>query len=48
MNLPSTPTSAAGEAGGDGSLAVAAAVAAAHEIAFASIPAETRNHRQDQ
>ena len=33
-----------GVAGGDGSLAVVAAVAAAHGIAFACIPAGTRNH----
>jgi Diacylglycerol kinase catalytic domain len=33
-----------GAAGGDGSLAVVAAVAAAHGIAFACIPAGTRNH----
>jgi diacylglycerol kinase family enzyme len=31
-------------AGGDGSLAVVAAVAAAHGIAFACVPAGTRNH----
>jgi len=35
---------ALGVAGGDGSLAVVAAVAAAHGIAFACIPAGTRNH----
>ena len=35
---------ALGAAGGDGSLAVVAAVAAAHGIAFACIPAGTRNH----
>ena len=35
---------ALGMAGGDGSLAVVAAVAAAHGIAFACIPAGTRNH----
>jgi diacylglycerol kinase family enzyme len=33
-----------GVAGGDGSLAVVAAVAAAHGIAFACVPAGTRNH----
>jgi diacylglycerol kinase family enzyme len=33
-----------GMAGGDGSLAVVAAVAAAHEISFACVPAGTRNH----
>ena len=33
-----------GVAGSDGSLAVAAAVAAAHGIAFACVPAGTRNH----
>jgi hypothetical protein len=33
-----------GVAGGDGSLAVVAAVAAVHGIAFACIPAGTRNH----
>ena len=35
---------ALGMAGGDGSLAVVAAVAAAHGIAFACVPAGTRNH----
>jgi diacylglycerol kinase family enzyme len=35
---------ALGAAGGDGSLAVVAAVAAEHGIAFACIPAGTRNH----
>ncbi len=35
---------ALGVAGGDGSLAVVAAVAAEHGIAFACIPAGTRNH----
>ena len=35
---------ALGAAGGDGSLAVVAAVAAAHGIPFACIPAGTRNH----
>ena len=35
---------ALGVAGGDGSLAVVAAVAAAHGIPFACIPAGTRNH----
>ena len=35
---------ALGVAGGDGSLAVVAAVAAAHGIAFACVPAGTRNH----
>lgn len=35
---------ALGMAGGDGSLAVVAAVAAAHEIPFVCIPAGTRNH----
>ena len=33
-----------GMAGGDGSLAVVAAVAAAHEIPFVCVPAGTRNH----
>ena len=31
-------------AGGDGSLAVVAAVAAAHQIPFVCVPAGTRNH----
>ena len=35
---------ALGAAGGDGSLAVVAAVAAAHEIPFVCVPAGTRNH----
>ena len=35
---------ALGMAGGDGSLAVVAAVAAAHELPFVCIPAGTRNH----
>ena len=35
---------ALGVAGGDGSLAVVAAVAAAHGIAFACVPAGTRNY----
>ena len=35
---------ALGMAGGDGSLAVVAAVAAAHQIPFVCIPAGTRNH----
>ena len=35
---------ALGVSGGDGSLAVVAAVAAAHGIAFACVPAGTRNH----
>ena len=35
---------ALGMAGGDGSLAVVAAVAAAHRIPFACVPAGTRNH----
>jgi diacylglycerol kinase family enzyme len=35
---------ALGMAGGDGSLAVVAAVAAAHEIPFVCVPAGTRNH----
>ena len=33
-----------GMAGGDGSLAVVAAVAAAHQIPFVCVPAGTRNH----
>ena len=35
---------ALGMAGGDGSLAVVAAAAAAHEVSFVCIPAGTRNH----
>jgi diacylglycerol kinase family enzyme len=35
---------ALGMAGGDGSLAVVAAAAAAHEIPFVCVPAGTRNH----
>jgi diacylglycerol kinase family enzyme len=35
---------AVGMAGGDGSLAVVAAVAAAHDIPFVCVPAGTRNH----
>src|SRR6478609_1821981 len=35
---------ALGMAGGDGSLAVVAAVAAAHDIPFVCVPAGTRNH----
>jgi diacylglycerol kinase family enzyme len=35
---------ALGMAGGDGSLAVVAAVAAAHDLPFVCIPAGTRNH----
>ena len=33
-----------GMAGGDGSLAVVAAIAAAHDVAFVAVPAGTRNH----
>ena len=35
---------ALGMAGGDGSLAVVAAAAAAHDLPFVCVPAETRNH----
>ena len=35
---------AVGMAGGDGSLAVVAAAAAAHDIPFVCVPAGTRNH----
>jgi diacylglycerol kinase family enzyme len=37
-------TDALGMAGGDGSLAVVAAVAAGHDIPFVCVPAGTRNH----
>ena len=33
-----------GMAGGDGSLAVVASIAAAHDVAFVAVPAGTRNH----
>src|ERR1039457_5538778 len=39
---------ALGMAGGDGSLAVVAAVAAAHGIPFVCVPAGTRNHFADR